>query len=160
MQWFSSSKNKWKRKSCHHNNPRNRVWHFYWHYIALTFFKGNIFVLLLLFILSCFLFFLFCIFLQINFPSALISSLDVALSDGHLLSTHKSPEDFGSRKFPEVWMTSWLVVLRSFQPGMYLIYLPYGYESYDWFIDRIVKHIYIYIFIQGVVYIYEWSAIY
>ncbi|CAF2283014.1 unnamed protein product [Brassica napus] len=42
--------------------------------------------------------------LKINFPSALISSLDVALSDGHLLSTHKSPQDFGSRKFPEIYV--------------------------------------------------------
>ncbi|CAN6842149.1 unnamed protein product [Brassica oleracea] len=42
--------------------------------------------------------------LKIKFPSALISSLDVALSDGHLLSTHKSPEDFGSRKFPEIYV--------------------------------------------------------
>lgn len=42
--------------------------------------------------------------MQINLPSALISSLDVALSDGKLLSARddKSPEHFGSRKFPQV----------------------------------------------------------
>lgn len=45
--------------------------------------------------------------MQINLPSALISSLDVALSDGKLLSGRddKSPEHFGSRKFPQVFLT-------------------------------------------------------
>lgn len=43
------------------------------------------------------------VFLQINLPSGLISSLDNAISDGKLLSRDRSPEDFGSRKFPEVY---------------------------------------------------------
>ncbi|KAF3555449.1 hypothetical protein F2Q69_00012223 [Brassica cretica] len=43
---------------------------------------------------------------KINLPSALISSLDVALSDGKLLSARddKSPEHFGSRKFPQIYV--------------------------------------------------------
>lgn len=47
---------------------------------------------------------LFCI-LQINLPSGLISSLDVAMSDRKLVSGGTSPEDFGSRQFPKVCYT-------------------------------------------------------
>lgn len=46
---------------------------------------------------------IFCI-LQINLPSGLISSLDVAMSDGKLFSGGRSPEDFGSREFPKVYL--------------------------------------------------------
>lgn len=41
--------------------------------------------------------------LQISLPSGLISSLDVAMSDGKLFSGGRSPEDFGSRKSPKVY---------------------------------------------------------
>lgn len=49
----------------------------------------------------------FCI-LQINLPSGLISSLDVAMSDGKLFSGGRSPEDFGSRQFPKVYLLNHL----------------------------------------------------
>ncbi|CAN8247250.1 unnamed protein product [Cochlearia groenlandica] len=41
---------------------------------------------------------------RINLPSSLMSSLDVAMSDGKFFSRVKSPEDFGSRKFPEIYV--------------------------------------------------------
>ncbi|XP_010557340.1 PREDICTED: uncharacterized protein LOC104826374 [Tarenaya hassleriana] len=41
---------------------------------------------------------------KINLPSGLISSLDVAISDGRLFSSGKSPEDFGSREFPKIYV--------------------------------------------------------
>ncbi|XP_010542587.1 PREDICTED: uncharacterized protein LOC104815743 [Tarenaya hassleriana] len=45
-------------------------------------------------------------FIKINLPSGLISSLDVAMSNGRLFSGGKSPEDFGSREFPKIYVPS------------------------------------------------------
>lgn len=49
----------------------------------------------------------FCI-LQISLPSGLMSSLDVAMSDGKLFSGGRSPEDIGSRKSPKVYFKNHL----------------------------------------------------
>ncbi|CAH8251540.1 unnamed protein product [Arabidopsis lyrata] len=43
-------------------------------------------------------------FRKISLPSGLISSLDVAMSDGKLFSGGRSPEDFGSRKSPKIYV--------------------------------------------------------
>ncbi|EOA36443.1 hypothetical protein CARUB_v10010995mg, partial [Capsella rubella] len=43
-------------------------------------------------------------FTKINLPSGLMSSLDVAMSDGKLFSGGRSPEDFGSRQFPKIYV--------------------------------------------------------
>ncbi|CAN8311601.1 unnamed protein product [Cochlearia groenlandica] len=43
-------------------------------------------------------------FRKINLPSGLMSSLDVAMSNGRLFSAGKSPEDFGSRQFAKIYV--------------------------------------------------------
>ncbi|AEE28233.1 hypothetical protein AtNW77_Chr1g0008121 [Arabidopsis thaliana] len=43
-------------------------------------------------------------FRKISLPSGLMSSLDVAMSDGKLFSGGRSPEDIGSRKSPKIYV--------------------------------------------------------
>ncbi|KAG2308452.1 hypothetical protein Bca52824_028200 [Brassica carinata] len=94
--------------------------------------------------------------LKINFPSGLISSLDVALSDGHLLSSHKSPEEFGSRKFPEIYVPTNPRGAELLPPGIVVAKLiftcaDYGENLMKWYAKRFlhpdVVSAYEYIFI-------------